>query len=341
MDLKKKKPKQKKKPKESGQRKLSSLLALDFAHSGIKAVRLKKVKGKITLSAADILPPINLDAAERPVLSKSLSAYYTSLCVSPQDAHLRMFGHVLQESEKLADVIRGNLSVSEDFRVAGRVLAEGSGKKESSILGVAVPEYTIEQHLGLFATGAPAPHSLELAGPAAFSAFMFNRSKQTASQTICLVEAGRCHTYVAFFHKNKLQVVNRFEVGGVAIEKQIQSALGVDEEMAGTILAGGSVDVAIPVRTALAPFVKQLAIYREFVERQTKTTLSGVYLSGGEATSTYWQQAVQDVLSLTPVVWNPFEKIDVPDGAYPENLKGQEPRFAAAVGAALGGMEAV
>jgi len=339
MDLKQKNTKPAKKTKEQGQRKLSNLLALDFAHSGVKAVRLKKAKGRIVLSAADVLPPVNLDAGERPNLPKSLAAYYTSLCASPKEAYLRVFGCALQDSDKMEDVVRENLSVSDDFRVAGRVLTEGRGKKESSILGVAIPENAIGQHLDLFVTGAPAPHSLELSGLAAFSAFMFSRGKQTASQTICLIGTGRRYTYAAFFFKNQLQVINRFEVGGEAMEKQVQIALGVDEEMAGTILAGGSVDVAVPVRTALAPFIKQLSIYREFVERQNKTTLSGVYLSGGEAGSSYWQAAIQDVLSLTPVVWNPFEKIEIPAGVFPEELKGQEPRFAAAVGAALAGME--
>lgn len=332
--------KNKKKMPAEQSRRLTNLLGLDFGCSGVKAVRLKKTKGQVAVTGVDILPPVNLDAGERPALTKGLSAYYTSLCANPQKASLRVFGHALQKTDYLAEIVRENLSVAQDYRVAGRVLVEGSGKRESSILGVAIAENVVSRHLDLFALGAPAPHSLELAGLAAFSAFMFNRGKQTASQTVCLIETGRRYTYVAFFYKNQLQVVNRFDVGGEALEKQVQLALGVDQEMAGTILSGGSVDVAAPVRTALAPFVKQLAIYREFVERQTKSTLSGVYLSGGEAGSSYWQTAIQEVLALAPIVWNPFEKMDVPDGVYPESLKGQESRFAAAVGAALGGMEA-
>lgn len=340
MDLKQKDKKPAKKSREPSQRKLSSLLALDFAHSGVKAVRLKKTKGRIALSAADILPPVNLDAGQRFDLPKSLTAYYTSICASPEAARLRVFGNVMEEKDDIEKVVRENLSVSDEFRAAGRVLVAGSGKKEGSFLGVAIPEKAVVQHLELFAEGAPAPHSLELAGLAAFSAFMFNRGKQTASQTICLIETGRRYTYVAFFYKNQLQMINRFEVGGETVEKKVQSALGVDAEMAQTILADGSVDVAAPIRAALASFVKQLSIYREYVERQNKVTLSGVYLSGGEALSPYWQSAIQEVLTLAPVVWNPFEKIDIPEGVYPEQLKGQESRFAAAVGAALGGMEA-
>lgn len=338
MDVKKKTPK---KSKEQTQRKLSSLLALDFAHSGVKAVRLKKVKDRIVLSGADILPPINLDAGEELVLPKSLSAYYTAICASAKEAHVRVFGSVLEDGANMEDVVRENLSLSQEYRASGRVLTEGRAKRESSILGVAIPQNTIGQYLDMFASGAPAPHSLELSGLAAFSAFLFNRGKQTSNQTVCLIETGRCFTYVGFLHQNRLQVVNRFDVGGAALEQQVQIALGVDEEMAGTILSGGSVDVATPVRAALSPFVKQLSIYREFVERQNKSTLSGVYLSGGEAGSSYWQNAIQDVLGLAPVVWSPFDKLDVPDGVYPDSLKGQESRFAAAIGAALSGMEAI
>lgn len=329
------------KNKEQAQRKLSSLLALDFAGSGVKAVRLKKNKGRIILTGAEVLPPMNPDSWERPELPKTLSAYYAAICASSPEAQLRVFGHAMQEGEKLQDVIRGNLSVSEEYRVAGRVLIEGKGKREGSILGVAIPEEVVGRYLELFASGAPAPHSMELSGLAAFNAFLFNRGKQTLNQTVCLLEIGMNYTYAAFLQKNKLQLVNRFDVGGESLRKQVQMTLGVDTEMAGTILSDGSVDVSAPVRAALSPFIKQLSIYREFVERQTKTPLSGVYLSGGEAVSTHWQNAVQDVTGLAPVAWNPFDKLDGVADVFPETLKGQESRFAAAVGAALAGLEAI
>ena len=337
----KKKEKAPKKAKEPGQRKLSSLLALDFAGSGIKAVRLKKSKGRLLLSGADILPPLDSGAEEHPELPKTLSAYYTSICIGSSDAQLRVFNHAMQDGASVEDAIRANLSVPEGYRVAGKVLAEGAGKRESSLLGVALPEDVVRRYLGLFANGAPAPHAMELAGLAAFNAFLFNRGKSTAGQTICLIETGLHYTYIAFLHRNKLQLVNRFDVGGEHLRKQVQMTLGVDEEMAATILDDGSVDVGAPIKTALAPFSKQLSIYREFVERQTKGALSGVYMSGGEANSPHWQRAVQDVTGMTPVCWNPFDKIEGVDDALPEHLKGQEPRFAAAVGAALAGLEAL
>ena len=339
MEPKKKYVSQKK--KEQAQRKLSSLLALDFASSGVKAVRLKKHKGRVALTGAEILPSVNPEAGERPDLPKSLSSYYTSICTSLAEAQLRVFGHVMGENEALADAIRSNMSVPEDYRVAGRMLAEGKGKRESSILGVAFPESAIRNYLDLFAEGAPAPHSMEVSGLAAFNAFLYTRGKQTAGQTVCLLEIGMSCTYIAFLQKNRLQLVSRFDTGGEAVRRQVQTALGIDADMAGTIMADDSVDVSAPVRAALAPFVKQLSIYREYVERQTRTPLSGVYMSGGEAVSPHWQKAVLEVTGLTPVAWNPFEKLDGVADVFPETLVGQESRFAAAVGAALAGLEAI
>lgn len=331
----------KKTKREPGSRCPANLLALDFATSGIKAVRLKKAKDHITLCAADILPPLGLDADARPALPKPLSAYYTSLCATVEKAVVRVFQQALTEESTIEKVVRDNLSVGEDMRVGGTVLQRARGKRDSTLLGVAVPETSVQHYLGLFASGAPAPHSLELSGLSAFSAFLYTIGAQTANQTVCLIETGARFTYVAFLHRNQLQIVNRFDVGGDALQRQIELSLGVDADMAGTILAGGSVDVSGPVRSVFSPLTKQLAVYREFVERQNKTALSAVYMSGGQAASPYWQTAVKDVLGFVPQVWNPFEKIEIPPDTFPENFQGQESRFAAAVGAALAGMEAV
>lgn len=327
--------------KEKSRRCPANLLALDFATTGVKAVRLKKTKDHISLAAADILPPNSLSAKERPEIPKPLAAYYTSLCATMDNAILRVFNQTIPEEENIEAQVRENLSAPADSRVGGIVLSRGKGKRESSLLGVAVPEQTIQHYLDFFSSGAPAPHSLELSGLAAFSAFLYNHGAQTENQTICLIETGARYTFAAFLHRNQLQLVNRFDVGGDALQRQVQLALGVDSEMANTILSGGSVDVSAPIRQVLNPFSKQLSIYREFVERQNKSPLSAVYISGGLATSPYWQTAIKEVLGFIPQAWNPFEKIAIDPGAFPENLEGQESRFAAAVGAALAGMEVI
>jgi len=320
----------------------ANLLALDFATTGIKAVRLKKAKEQIVLTAAEILPNTAAGTDRKPELPKSLTAYYAALCATMEGAIVRVFNQTLpEENENLEEIVRENLSTGEEFRTGGRVLSRAKGKRDSSVLGVAVPEKMVQQYLSLFSEGAPAPHSLELSGLSAFTAFLYNCGEQSVNQTVCLIETGARFTYAAFLHRNQLQIINRFDVGSEALQRQIQLSLGVDAEMAATILTGGSIDVSSSVRQVLNPFTRQLSIYREFVERQNKSALSAVYISGGQASSPCWQTAIKEVLGFIPQVWDPFEKIEIPEGVYPEALRGQESRFAAAVGAALAGMEAL
>ena len=327
--------------KERVGRGMANLLALDFATSGIKAVRLKKTKTGIALVAADILPPSAPNATEPPELVKPLAAYYPALCATMDNVILRIFTQPLPTDENIEALVRENLSTgSADFRVSGVVLSRT--KRDGTVLGVAVPEKTVRHYLSLFAEGAPAPRSLEISGLAAFNAFLFNCGKQTENQTVCLIETGTRYTYAAFLHRNQIQLVNRFDIGGETLERQVQTALGVDEEMAGAILSGASaINVSAPVNQILGPFIRQISIYREFIERQNKSSLAAVYISGGQAKSPYWHSAIAEVLGVKPLVWNPFEKIEIQQGTFPENLEGQESRFAASVGAALAGMEAL
>jgi hypothetical protein len=325
--------------KESGQRRLSTLLALDFATTGIKAVRLKKNKDQLVLTAADILPPIGLDAEDLPDLPKPLSSYYTALCSTMENASLRVFQQAMAEGDDIETVARENLTVEDDSRVNGRILERARGRRESTLLGVSVPERTVQYYLRLFESGAPAPHSLEVSALAALSGFIYTCGDRTANQTVCVIDAGARFTTAAFFHRNQLQLVNRFDAGSEAIVRQVQRTLGIDADMAGTILVDGSVDISVDVRKVIGSAAKQLAIYREFIERQNKSSLSAVYLSGGLTTAASWCSALKTVFGFIPEVWNPFEKIECLADALPEQFKGQEPRFAAAVGAAIAGLE--
>ncbi len=328
-----------KKSGEQGQRRLTNLLGLDFGASGVKAVRVKKIKEGVQLVAADILPATDLHHPERPDIPKPLSAYYASLCVSIDDSIVRVFNQPLKEEDSVEEVTRENLSVPADHRVAFKVLDRQTGRRESSVLGTAISNDAVQHLLEIFTSGAPALHSLEIAGLSAFSAFWMDGGHSRTNEAICLIEAGARYTYVGFFHKNRLLLVNRFAVGAETISEQVQQDLGVDADMARTVLSGGSVDVSGPVRAALGPFLKQLSIYREFIERQHKTRLTGVHLSGGLASSPDWRGALAELLDLEPEIWNPFDRLIVPDDLDLEPFKGQEGRFAAALGAALSGLE--
>ena len=99
---------------------------------------------------------------------------------------------------------------------------------------------------------------------------------------------------------------------------------------------GATIDISQSVHELASPFLRQLSISRDFVERQENCKISRAYLSGGMAMIWNWVKELREAMGLEVQTWDPFQGLALAPGAYPEALAGQQPRFAAAVGAALG-----
>jgi Tfp pilus assembly PilM family ATPase len=88
----------------------------------------------------------------------------------------------------------------------------------------------------------------------------------------------------------------------------------------------------------MSPFLKQLSISKDFIERHQGCRISKAYVSGGCALIPHLSTVLGQELQSEVVLWNPLEKIRYERGAIPKTLAGQGSRFAAAIGAAIGGL---
>lgn len=315
-------------------RKKTSLVGIDFGISATKVVRIKKEKDSLSLVDGGILPAIHVDQETAFELPRSMKDRYVAMCATLPESQVRLFSHDGKENFDMQKEVREKLNVSdEEIRAKGLVI--GEQKKQQSIMGISVPENIVKNYLSIFEEGAPAPCSLEVSALASTSAFLFNKGDKSSSRTICLIELGESVTYVSFFHKNQVQIVNRFDLGARDLSKAVMKSLGLEEELAINLLMEGMVDVSAVLSDTLSPILRQLPVLKEFTERKNNSSLSGVYLSGGLATATAWQGLIKDSLGIEPESWNPFEKIKIPEEGLPESMQGQESRFASAVGAAL------
>ena len=69
------------------------------------------------------------------------------------------------------------------------------------------------------------------------------------------------------------------------------------------------------------------------------TKIDRWFVTGGMSLLKYWCGLVSKTVGMEAKVWNPVENLClVPDG-WPDNLQGQEVRFAGAIGAAIGALE--
>lgn len=330
------------KKKQTQRKKYTDLVGIDFASTATKVVRLKRSGSDVSLMGLDLLPAVDFGAASsRLELPRNMVSHYGCLCYSSPAAVVRVLNTPLPaDAENLSDAkLRELLSIKEEFRAASKLIRRGTGRQDSSLLAAAIPQDDANFMLNMFPSGPPAPASLEVSGLAMISAFLHSRGSECADDAVCLIEAGESTSTFVFMNKGKVLLVGKPEFGGRVLRQKLASDLGVDDELATSILNDRSINISASLSSVLTPFTKQISISKDFVERQQGCRVKKVYLSGGLSMLPSWADEVSQMLHTDVVKWSPLEEIQYVSGILDEETEAQATRFTAAIGAALGGFE--
>lgn len=322
-------------------RNYSDVLGVDVGASGTKLVRIKRINGSLALVAADVLPAISLsEEAGAPLLSSSLpkgfKASYVALATSSSASVIKLLTFPPSSEKSTDDQVNElmGLDDSSNFRVGYELVTQT--RAETRVLAAALPDATARVLCSHFPVGVPAPCAVEVSGVAGLTAFQAGPGAQHKDDCVAVIDCGAAMTLVSFFSKGALVLVRKFDFGTNNILKKLQDNLGVDKEVAAGILNDGSFDVTRVVHQAMEHFLQQLIISWDYVERRENTRVGKLYAGGGGFSLALLSQEVETTTGQKTVVWDPLGALVVQPGAVPERLKGQECRFAAAVGAALG-----
>jgi Tfp pilus assembly PilM family ATPase len=334
-------------PFKGGQRKSpSEVIGLDIATTGVKAVLMKKTKDGLIVTGVAVLPAIALESGDesgKPVLAlpKKMLTNYAALAISGEGGSVRILSLQGNPNAGLIDEaqVREQVGLGQDYRMGFAVAVAGKGKQETKLLVVGLPEKEAQSALDLVAVGAPAPCSLELSGLSALAAFLRGAGKAHEQDAVAVIDAGARLTFMALFNKGVLVLVRKFELGSESIVTKVQQQLNVDRDTARGVISDGSFDISQSVRVVMASFLRQLTISKDFIERREDCRVVKCHLSGGTSLLRYWLEEIRNATGVDSELWNPFSGLHMADGAYPADLAGQEPRFAAAVGACLGVLE--
>ena len=322
----------------------SDLVCLDFGAAGMKAVRMKRTKDQVAVSAVELLPATPLATgdgegrAARLVLPPSLRAKYAATTIDTPRTVVRLLNLPAhsEPGETLETQIRAQLGLGEDHRIGHLPISTPAGKAMTRVLATAVPEEEVLAVLSLLGAGAPAPCSLELAGLGTLTAFLCGPGAQLGGEHVCLVETGAHATCLSFLNRGNLALFRKYETGAESVVDALRKQFDVDAATATTILDGSSIDLTALLHEVMEHVFRQMTLSRDFVEREENCRVTRVFVAGGLGLSAFWRQSLRDLLGLTVETWNPFEGLAVAPGAIPAALAGQEIRFAAAVGAGLG-----
>ncbi len=319
----------------------TDVVGLDFGASGIKAVRLRRRRAGIALLAVDVLPlppSKSSEARERLILPPALAANYAAVCLNGDRSSIRLLDLPALPNVKIEDQIQQQFNLTGDYRMGYAIIPIPGVKDTLRTLAVALPEDEAQATLARLAVGPPAPTSLEYPSLAALHAFERGVGARHAQEAVGVLDAGSRFTHLFLFLHGRLALARRFEAGGANVLERVRSQMDLDEATALNVLSTGAIDLSAVYHEALSSVFKQLAISRDFVERREHCRVARLYLAGGLSISTYWEQTVSEATGVPCTVWNPMEGLTEVGGEFPVPWRGQEPRFAAALGAALGNM---
>jgi Tfp pilus assembly PilM family ATPase len=328
--------------KKRSQRRYSDLIGIDFANTATKVVRLNQRGKDVSLTGIDLLPAIDFGSASARIeLPRNMTAYYGCLTYSRPEAVVRLVNTPLPaDDEALPDAkLRELLSVGEDFRVSARLIKRGKGRQDSSLLAVAMPQDDVGFMLNMFPAGPPAPASLEISGLSFISAFMHARGAECANEAVCLIEAGELSSTYVFLNKGTVVLIGKMNFGSRTLRNRLAEDLGVDEDLASSILNDRSINISSSLNSVLEPFLKQVSISKDFIERHQSCRVGKLYVSGGLSLLPSWSAEVGQMLHFNAIPWSPLENINCEPGILSPELKSEATRFSAAIGAALGGFE--
>ncbi len=325
----------------------TDVVGLDVGGATTRVVRIKRIGEGFTLVGADLFPRQAMPAPEAEevhapplLLPKSLRAPYAAIAVTSPQAAIRMLS-VPGGAESLAGLnFNELLGLAEgvDFRIGYEVLsAEG---REQSVLASALPEKQARWAVSLLPQGLPAPCSLQAGGAAVLNCFARELAAHHGDVPAIFVQVGHDVTDMAAFYKGRLALYRQCMMGSQSIVKTVQERFGIEEELVPGVLEDDLIDASQPIAAAIEPFLRQLVLAREFVERKRSCRIEKILLCGALLGSKHWNEHIGRTMGITPEIWNPLATLPCLPDALSERVKGMENRFATAVGAALAVLEA-
>ncbi len=324
------------------------LTAINLDPRGAACVRLKKNEGDITLTAAEMLPAVDMSALATPndetrasfSLPRSLAARFVAICVPDDESIVKLLSFPGELGSEAESQIKALLGLDEEtaFRVAYKNVSKPHSRAaETKLLTLALPDLLCKVAISLFPAGVPAPISIESAGMATMSAFLHGPGKIIADTDIGVIEFGVNSTFVIFFSKGQVSLVRKFDFGSKHLLEMVQQSLGVDRQTAMDIIGDGSFDISQLIKDASEPFIKQLVISKHFVERREDCHIASMFVPQGVPKD--WLNEVKSALAMDVMEWSPFDSIKAPPEVLTEKHCAMTSIFSSAVGAALGVFE--
>lgn len=314
---------------------------VDIGSSAIKLIELEDKKGRLELVKCAIspIPDSDLKSALKNLLSfAKLSSKRVNISLSGPSVIVRYVDMPPMKEEELRSSIKFEAEKYIPFNIKDSIidcaLLNKTAKGVNKVLLVAAKRNEVDNLIALFKEVGLEIGAVDIDSLAVFNSF---HNAHPDEDSVCaLLNMGSRFTNMNIVTGGNVCFTRDILWGGKDITNRIKDAMRVELKEAETLKQKPRekrdeiVKVITPV---LEKLVSQIRMSFDYFESQFGKNVERLYLSGGTSYLFNIVDFLKDNLDTNTLMWNPFERISVLDGA--EEVKRCPAIFAVAIGLAL------
>lgn len=223
----------------------------------------------------------------------------------------------------------------------GFILKDGLADGKMLVLLAAVKKEFMSQRLKVMEQAGLKAGVVDIDSLALVNAFNFNYSPDDVGgfKTIALLNVGSAVTNLSILEGGSPRFSRDIYIAGNNFTQKISDTLGVDFKTAEMLKLAPDKDKFKEIKSAVESVVSNLAseirISFDYHESQSASSTNKIFLSGGGAQFSGFQDMLANLLGIEVAFWDPFKKIEIANNIDSQKLKILATRFAVAVGLAL------
>ena len=293
------------------------LLVLDCGASSTKAAVFARKGGGLVCERAVLLPPIdeNMTFSGRPLrdtlAANKLAADYVSLVVSGHGVGMRVLsfpGSPGNAQGLHGQVLQAIGADPETTSVAFHVVyvSTDDQNRHFTVIAASMPRAMVTGFRGLVEVAGLTPVSLTTAGVAAANLARLHPEYMQEGMATGFLELGAANSFLILFNQDVPALARLFRFGAARIIAVLQKNIGLDEETALNLYRSGSLDYSANAASVLEPWLHQISISLDFLERRYGRPVKTLRLFGGGARSPVLERILNDGLGCAVLPWRPM-----------------------------------
>jgi len=293
------------------------LLVLGFGSSATRCAVLTRNQKQVRWERAVRLPPVDQDLAfdgsdlSSVLAGENLRSDYLSVVYGGAGIGIRLLSFPGKPGDEQALNHQVTEALGVDSQTTSIVLQvvhqSGEGEpQEYAVLAATMPRPLVTGIRGMVEGAGMRPVSLVTPGVAAANLTRAFPQLLEKTQITAFLDIEASGSILLLYRNTDLVLARHFRFGADRIVQTLQNGTNLDYETAAKLFLSGSFDFSASVAPVVEPWLHQISISLDFLERRYGNSVQELFLFGEGARSDVLEKMIRDRVQCPVTQWHPL-----------------------------------